>query len=287
MKRDEIRDKNWNRELLDKGYFIFHGLLNQDDISVIKERVRFIAEHANIYEQLGVGHVKEDQPNAGNPLHRFYRLNSPAYHNETLWKKMISNPRTVGLVRSVLRDDFCVNAGGFFLKPPRHGSITPWHQDSAAWSMPPGPYDPNEPMMFDFWIAIDRATKENGCLQLIPFSQKLGRIAHQQQGNKLTEVDPRDHGYNPEQDAVACEMEPGDILVWHQNALHYSGPNRSDKQRIGLAGTFIAKRDVPWMRAIRPGNKYLDYLPVCENGRPLDLPKEFLIDEDQVLAMAS
>ena len=110
MRRDEIRDKNWNRELLDKGYFIFQGLLNQDDIPVIKERVRFIAEHADIYEQLGVGHVKEDQPNAGNPLHRFYRLNSSAYHNETLWKKIISNPRTVGLVRSVLQDDFCVNA---------------------------------------------------------------------------------------------------------------------------------------------------------------------------------
>lgn len=41
------------------------------------------------------------------------------------------------------------------------------------------------------------------------------------------------------------------------------------------------------MRAIRPKNQYLDYLPVCENGHPLDLPKEFLIDEDRVLAMAS
>ena len=47
MKRDEIRDKNWKQEVLDKGYFIFQGLLNQDDIPVIKERVRFIAAYPN------------------------------------------------------------------------------------------------------------------------------------------------------------------------------------------------------------------------------------------------
>lgn len=287
MNKDEIHEKDWKQELEDQGYFIFRGLLNPEDIPVIKDRVRFIAEHADIYERLGIGHVKEDRPDAEDPLHRYYRLNSPAYHNETLWKTMISNPRTIGLVRSVLQDDFCVNAGGFFLKPPRHGSVVPWHQDSAAWSMPPASYDPDEPTMFDFWIAVDRATEANGCLQLIPFSHKLGRVAHDKQGNKLTEVDPQDHGYDPENDAVTCEMEAGDILVWHQNALHYSGPNHSDDQRLGLAGTFIAKRDVPWMRAIRPKNNYLEHLPVSGYGAPLDLPEQFRIDENRILEIAN
>ena len=283
--RDEIDDKDWKLELEEKGYFIFRGLLEPDDIPAIKNRVRFIAEHADVCHELGIGHVKEDASDAADPLHRFYRLNSSAYHNEVLWRKMISNPRTIGLVRSVLQDDFCVNAGGFFLKPPHHGSVVPWHQDSAAWSMPPAPYDPAEPMMFDFWIAVDEATRENGCLELIPFSQKLGCVPHEKQGNKLTEMNPRDHGYDPDQDAVLCELGAGDILVWHQNALHYSGPNRSDRQRIGLAGTFIANRDVPWMREIRPRNQYLENLPVCEEGRPLDLPQDFMIREEQVLEM--
>lgn len=287
MPRDAVQSKNWKQEMLSKGYFIFRGLLDTEDLPVIQERVRFIAEHAEVYDKLGIGHVKEDDANAENPLHRFFRLNSAAYHNETLWKTIVANSRTVSLVRSVLEDDFCINAGGFFLKPPKHGSVVPWHQDSAAWNLPPAPFDPEEPMIFDFWIAIDRATKENGCLQLIPFSQKLGRVAHQRQGNKLTEVDPRDHGYDPEKDAVVCEMEPGDIIVWHQNALHYSGPNHSDVQRIGLAGTFIAKRDVPWMRSLRPKHHYLENLQVCEDGKPLELPDEFRIDEDTVLEMAA
>ena len=63
--------------------------------------------------------------------------------------------------------------------------------------------------------------------------------------------------------------------------------NQDDIPVIKERVRFIAKRDVPWIRAIRPKNQYLDYLPVCENGHPLDLPNEFLIDEDQVLAMAS
>ena len=287
MPRDEVQSKNWKQEAMDKGYFIFRGLLSADVIDVIKERINFIAEHAEVYKQLGIGHVKEDDPNADNPLHRFFRLNSPAYHNETLWKTIVANPRTVSLVRSVLDDDFCINAGGLFLKPPKHGSVVPWHQDPGAWNMPPAPFDPTEPMVFDFWIAIDRATKENGCLQLVPYSQNLGRVVHTGQGNKLTEVDPRDHGYDPETDAVFCEMEAGDILVWHQNALHYSGPNHSDVQRMGLAGTFIAKRDVPWRRGFKPNHRSLDNLQVCENGQPLDLPDEFRIDEDKVLEMAA
>ena len=94
-------------------------------------------------------------------------------------------------------------------------------------------------------------------------------------------MDPRDHGYNPEQDAVACEMEPGDILVWHQNALHYSGPNRSDQQlhRLGRDVHCQTRCALDAGRS-DPKNQYLDYLPVCENGSILfDLPKEFLIDD--------
>ena len=114
----------------------------------------------------GIGNLKEvGQESAPDPLHRYYRLNSAAYHNETLWKTMIANPRMIALVRSVLEDDFCVNAGGFFMKPPGHGSVVPWHQDSGAWNLPPGPFDPCEPFIFDYWLAIDKATKENGCLR--------------------------------------------------------------------------------------------------------------------------
>ena len=286
MPRNEISDKNWKQEFEEKGYFIFRGLLSKEETAVIKERARFIAKHANVYESFGVGHVKEDNFDAEDPLHRFYRLNTPAYHNEIIWKTFVTNPRTIALVRSVLEDDYCINAGGLFLKPPKNGSITPWHQDSGAWSMPTTPFDPTEPMIFDFWMAIDRATTENGCLQLIPFSQKIGRVEHKKQGNKLTEVDPRDYGYDPEKDAVICEMEPGDILVWHQNALHYSGPNHSDEQRIGLAGTFIAKKDTPWMRDIKPKHRFLEKLQACKDGEPLALPEEFRIDEDKVLALA-
>ncbi len=288
--RSSVEGHDWKQEFLDNGYFIFRGLLDENELAVIRERVRFIAEHAESYEKLGIGNLKEVGQETSphkDPLHRFYRLNAAAYHNETIWKTMIANPRTIALVRSVMEDDFCVNAGGFFLKPPGHGSAVPWHQDTGAWNMPPAPFDPDEPFIFDYWLAIDRATKENGCLQLLPKSHKLGRLAHVKKGDYLSEVDPEAHGYDIVKDSAICEMNGGDIVVWHQNALHYSGPNRSDQQRIGHAGTFMALGDVPWMREIKPNHKMLDHLPVCHEGEPLDLPEKFKIDEEKVLAMSN
>ncbi len=41
MPRDEVEDKNWKRKFEEKGYFIFRGLLSEDDIAVIKEKAAF------------------------------------------------------------------------------------------------------------------------------------------------------------------------------------------------------------------------------------------------------
>ena len=74
-------------------------------------------------------------------------------------------------------------------------------------------------------IAVDRASKANGCLQVLRGSHRIGRIEHGRFGGQ--------NGADPERVQVAmkrlelvyCEMEPGTALFFHANLLHCSGPN--------------------------------------------------------------
>lgn len=56
--------------------------------------------------------------------------------------------------------------------PPKVSGEKPWHQDAAYFRGS----DPN--LMFGVWIALDRATRENGCMEVIPGSHLRGPAPH-------------------------------------------------------------------------------------------------------------
>ena len=67
----------------------------------------------------------------------------------------------------------------FFAKPAKNGKKTPWHQDGQYW--------PIRPLATcTVWIAIDSATRENGCMQFIPGSHKEKKILKHNQKNNFT-----------------------------------------------------------------------------------------------------
>ena len=58
------------------------------------------------------------------------------------------------------------------VKPPKVSGEKPWHQDAAYFRGS----DPN--LMFGVWIALDPATRENGCMEVIPGSHLCGPAPH-------------------------------------------------------------------------------------------------------------
>ncbi len=112
------------------------------------------------------------------------------------------------------------------VKPPRIGGEKPWHQDAAYFRGS----DPN--LMFGVWIALDPATRENGCMEVIPGSHLGGPVPHVPHKDiNLCTIDPR---YVPAERRVALPMEPGDALVFHTLIHHYTAANRSDLRRRAL-----------------------------------------------------
>ena len=111
-------------------------------------------------------------------------------------------------------------------KPPHNNSPTPWHQDEAYWS------PAKEYRGLSVWVALQPATKLNGCMHFVPGSHNLEVIPHQPIGdNPLTpglEVVPGAFDFSP---AVACELPAGGATFHLERTLHYTGVNQSDDYR--------------------------------------------------------
>ena len=113
---------------------------------------------------------------------------------------------------------------------PLVGGAWEWHQDYGYW------YDQQHvmfPDMLSVAIGVDRANRDNGCLQVLQGSHKCGRIGHgtvgDQSGADMEKVQALIDFYKLP--VVYAELEPGDGLFFHCNLLHRSDRNRSENAR--------------------------------------------------------
>ena len=86
------------------------------------------------------------------------------------------------------------------------------------------------------WIALTPSTEEMGCMAMIPGSQSLNILPHQDtfaenniltRGQVVKDVD--------EEKAVNLILKPGEMSIHHGAVIHGSKPNKSKQRRIGFA----------------------------------------------------
>jgi ectoine hydroxylase len=116
------------------------------------------------------------------------------------------------------------------------------HQDYAYWYRMGNLF----PDMASVFIAVDPATRENGCLKVIKGSHKLGRLDHVDVENPDNGVDPkRLHEVTQLLPEMTLEIDPGDMILFHCNTLHASDDNRSKDSRIALIGCYNTRHNSP------------------------------------------
>jgi len=152
------------------------------------------------------------------------------------------------------------------LKEPLVGGSWEWHQDYGYWYSNGCLF----PYMGSCLIAVDTATKENGCLQVIRGSHLMGRIEHgktgQQTGADALRVDEALRHL----ELVHCEMKPGSALFFHANLLHRSDANRSPNPRWSLICCYNAARNPCQAKPNHPAYSPLEKWPdarIKEIGR--------------------
>lgn len=136
--------------------------------------------------------------------------------------------RMVGAAEALIGEPVYHYQSKLTAKDPKVGGAWEWHQDYGYWY-----YNGClRPDMLSMMIALDRTDGENGCLQLVKGSHKLGRIDHVPVSDKQNAADPaRMEEILARHEVVHCELDPGDVVIFHSNVLHRSDQNRSDKRR--------------------------------------------------------
>lgn len=177
---------------------------------------------------------------------------------DDMYSTIARSHRVVSRMTSLLGGEVYQYHHKLNLKQPRVGGAWEWHQDYGYW------YDNGclLPDMGSCMIAIDRATQENGCLQVLRGSQLMGRVNHGKTGGQT--------GADPERVQVALErfelvhvvLEPGDAVMFHANLLHRSDQNRSEHPRWVLICCYNTRRNDPYKESRHPRYSPLD---VCED----------------------
>lgn len=114
------------------------------------------------------------------------------------------------------------------VKPPRLGREKPWHQDHAYFDYPLG-----TPIV-GVWIALDEATIENGCMQLLPGRHREGPIVHFKRRDwQICDQDILPHKQ------MALPMDAGDIMIFHAKLPHGTPTNRTKENRWALQYHYV------------------------------------------------
>lgn len=111
------------------------------------------------------------------------------------------------------------------------GGAWEWHQDYGYWYYNGCLY----PRLLSCMIALDRADRDNGCLQFLRGSHLLGRADHVKLTDEQNCIDP-DVVAAAEQrlENVHAELDPGDAVFFHCNMFHRSDQNLSETRRWTL-----------------------------------------------------
>jgi len=156
--------------------------------------------------------------------------------------------RLVNAVADVLGDEPYHYHSKMIMKDARVGGAWAWHQDYGYWYSN-GVLAPN---LCSAFIAVDPATRENGCLQVIRGSHALGRIDHVLKGEQAGADLERVNAILERHELVHVLMEPGDTILFHANTLHRSDQNKSDHPRWSMICCYNAKSNDPYRDGPHP-----------------------------------
>jgi phytanoyl-CoA hydroxylase len=115
----------------------------------------------------------------------------------------------------------------YIFKQPGIGGEVRWHQDATYLNSSP-------PSVVGLWVAVEEATRDNGCLWVQPGGQRsalreIYEVDHLSGRGTQRTLDPTP--WPQAGDAVAVEVPAGSLVAFSDHLPHYSSANRSPRSR--------------------------------------------------------
>ncbi|MAR10534.1 MAG: phytanoyl-CoA dioxygenase family protein [Blastopirellula sp.] len=227
------------------GYLLIDGLLDTAEVALLQRAAR------------GDATMQQAAMDVRDTEGRSTGLSLWNHPGEDIYGAIARSERIVYGMQQLLDDEVYHYHSKLSAKEPRVGGAWEWHQDYGYWYENGCLY----PDMASVFIAVDRCTQENGCIQVLRGSHLCGRIDHGRYGEQ-TGADPaRVEPLKERCELVHCVMEPGAGLFFHANLLHASAANLSDEARWGLLCCYNTRHNDPFEDSHHPRYTPLDVLP--------------------------
>jgi len=207
------------------GYLIIEGFLNQEEVSKLYQIA--IDDKTMSKNAINVN----DSTGKRSKLSLWYKPGDDVYGLLTRSESLVNS------VDKLLDGDaaVCHFHSKLMQKEPKVGGAWEWHQDYGYWYK-------NEfllpDQMMSVMVAITDANIENGCLQVIKGTHKMGRVEH---GFAGEQVGASQHYVDlalQTMELIFVELKAGDVLFFHSNLLHRSEANLSDKARWSMISCY-------------------------------------------------
>ncbi|XP_069120788.1 L-proline trans-4-hydroxylase-like [Argopecten irradians] len=213
----------------DLGYILVRGLFNTAEMS----KLRKVFEETNLIKDHGWGTVDES-----GKVTKLVVWNSPGSDVSGM---MARCEKVVNTCEELLKDEVYHYHGKLLYKEPHSGGSFLWHQDYGYWYKNTCLF----PDMLTVFVAIDKCSKSNGCLQILPGSHRCGRIDHDMSSGQTAANVDRVNDIKTICPSAFVEMDPGDALFFHCNVLHCSSANESPDRRWAYLMAYNTKNNNP------------------------------------------
>ena len=234
----EIGENEW-KEFQDEGYLRLGKQVSQSELNDLAQRIDDIMlgkapiDYDRIDMQLDSNPENPQTPGPQSKGHKGATLSYRKIQDLEL------DPLFLSYMQKPIFEEICRRVYGpetsiacframFMNKPAREGKFLKWHQD--RWHF----LDPDP--LVTVWMALDPATIENGCVQIIPRSHH-GLVNPDHPSGFLTEEQIEDLLARSKPQYL--ELEAGEGVLLHNWLLHSSEINKTDIPRRAFSVCYM------------------------------------------------
>ena len=240
-------DRDAVQSFVEDGYAVLRNALTADEVAEINAQLVGFARGE--YPSTTAPQLPPDASDA-DALASVLAVHFPHWVNETILR-YVTHPIVAGGAGQLAGAHLpwwdgatkCMQSM-LFVKPPGLPGQA-WHQDEHH-------IPTRDRSLLGAWIALDPATRENGCLWVLPGSHRTGYLYPVRPHGLPDEFDPAEESYgfemdHPDSTAVPVELEAGDVVFLQGHLLHRSLRNRSSGYRRALVNHYMnAWSELPW-----------------------------------------
>ena len=230
----------------ENGFLVYQDAYTPEEVEELRRDTTRMCRggYGEIRGQPGIaaGVAKTAEPVSDEEILKRYLCIHFPHKISPVMLRSITHPKAVSVLTKVIGPNVkCMQSMLFIKAAGKPGQA--WHQDEF--------YIPTrDRSLLGGWIALDAATTENGCLWVIPGSQKRGILwpQHKHEDRRFDCAgESIDFPYT-DADAVPVEVQAGAVVFFNGYLLHRSLPNRAKSgfRRALVHHYMSAESLLPW-----------------------------------------